>query len=92
MCADQGVYRGRLYEVDLGVSNINTNERRIHGAGPGRERFLVIYEMASLDIAAGAAWKEAQTPDDQNSIQGLGKLSNITQEMFWLDFVMYAPE
>ena len=92
MCAVQGIFRGRLYEVDLEVSNIKTNERKIHGAGPGRERFLALFEMASLDVTSSEAWKEAQMPDDQNSIERLGKLENMSQELFWLDFMMYAPE
>ena len=92
MCAIQGVYRGRLYEVDLEVSNIKTSERKIHGAGPGRERFLALFEMASLDVTSSEAWKDAQMPDDQNSIEKFGKLENMSQELFWLDFMMYAPK
>jgi len=92
MCAVEGIHRGRLYEVDLEVSNIKTNERRIHGAGPGRERFLALFEMASPDITSSEAWKEAQLPGDQDSIERSGKPENMSQELFWLDFMMYAPK
>lgn len=91
MCDVDGVYRGRLYEVDSGVSRIQTSEGKIHGAGPGRERYLAIFEMASVDIVTGAAWKAAQMPEDRDGIRKFGKLDNRSQELFWLDFMMYAP-
>lgn len=91
ICDVEGVDRGRLYEVDLEVSNIKTSERKIHGAGPGRERFLALFELASANITSSDAWKDSQMPDNQNDIERTGKLENLNQEMFWLDFMMYAP-
>jgi hypothetical protein len=91
MCAARDIYRGRLYEVDFEVSNIKTSERKIHGAGPGRERYLAIFETASLDIIQSGSWKTAQMPDDRAAVEKIGKLENTSQELFWLDFTMHAP-
>lgn len=79
-----GVYRVRLYETDDEVSNISTAERKIHGGGPGRQRFLAFYEMADIDLPAGNAWIVAM-----EGIETIMK--NIQKESYWLDFVMYAP-
>ncbi len=79
-----GVYRVRLYEMDDGVSNISTAERKIHGGGPGQQRFLTFYEMAESGLPEGKAWKEA--------MEMIGKsIRNVQTESYWLDFVMYAP-
>jgi hypothetical protein len=79
-----GVYRVRLYVVDDEVSNISTAERKIHGGGPGQQRFLAFYEMADIALPASNAWKEA--------MEGIEKIiKNVQKESYWLDFVMYAP-
>ena len=79
-----GVYRVRLYEMDDEVSNISTAERKIHGGGPGQQRFLAFYEMAEMGLSDGNAWKEA--------MERIGKsMRNVKKESYWLDFMMYAP-
>jgi hypothetical protein len=79
-----GVYRVRLYVVDDEVSNISTAEKKIHGGGPGHQRFLAFYEMAESGLPEGKAWKEA--------MEMIGKsIRNVQTESYWLDFVMYAP-
>ena len=91
LCAVQGIHRARFYEVNVEVSNIKTSEQKIHGAGPGREQYLAIFETASLDIMETESWKAAQLPNDRAFVEKFGKLDNLSQEWFWLDFMMYAP-
>jgi len=79
-----GIYRVRIFEMDDEVSNIRTEERKIHGGGPGQQRFLTFYEMAESGLPEGNAWKEA--------MEMIGKsIRNVQTESYWLDFVMYAP-
>jgi hypothetical protein len=79
-----GVYRVRLYETDDEVSNISTAERKIHGGGPGQQRFLAFYEIADIALPAGSAWKEAMEGIEK-------KMKDSQKEPYWLDFVMVAP-
>jgi hypothetical protein len=86
-----GVCRGRLYEVDPAISDLMTTERKIHAAAIGEQRFLCLYEIASLDLCASQAWRECQTGTDktQNRVK---KMDHLLQEVYWLDFTMDAPE
>ncbi len=54
----QGIYRSRLYRMDEETSHIKTEERRIHGGGPGQQTLLVLYEIASSDVPKSRAWQE----------------------------------
>jgi hypothetical protein len=47
VCRIPGVLRARLFETDEAISQIMTEERTLYGAGPGKERFLVTYELTS---------------------------------------------
>lgn len=86
-----GVYRGRIYEIDEGVSNIMTTERQIYGGGPGQQKFLALYEIASLDLPTGKVWEQAnQTGRHPQAM--LKKVQDVYEELSWLDFVMYAPK
>ncbi len=87
----QGVYRGRLYEVDPAISDLMTVERKIHGAAIGEQRFLCLYEMASLDLSASGAWRECQLGTDKTENM-VKKMDHLLQEVYWLDFTMEAPE
>lgn len=86
-----GVYRVRLYEMDEEVSNIGTAEGKIHGGGPGQQRFLAFHEMAGIGVSESNAWKDAVEGTTQGK-KIFEKLQNVQKESYWLDFVMYAPQ
>lgn len=86
-----GVHRARLYEMDDEVSNISTEERKIHGGGPGQQKFLAYYELASLDVVDSEVWKEASRGIGANGKIQI-ELQNVIRESYWLDFTMYAPK
>jgi hypothetical protein len=86
ICLIQGVYRGRLYEIDAEISGIKTEERKIHGAGPGEKRYLTLFEMYTLDILLEKAWQEAMGKEM------VKRLRDIHQESFWIDCTLCAPE
>jgi len=85
-----GVYRARLYEMDDEVSNISTEERKIHGGGPGQQKFLAYYELASLHLLDDHARKDA-APARGGYGEIQSKLEDIVTESYWLDFAMYTP-
>lgn len=86
-----GVYRARLYEMDDEVSNISTEERKIHGGGPGQQKFLAYYELADLGLLDSQAWIEASRQIEANGRAQIG-LENVRKESYWLDFAMSAPK
>lgn len=86
-----GVHRARLYEMDDEVSNISTEERKMHGGGPGQQRFLAYYELANLDLPDSQAWKTASSIFEEDAAIQIG-LENVIRESYWLDFTMYAPK
>ena len=87
-----GVNRGRLYEMDTEISNIKSEELKIHKAGLGEQRFLAIYEMESLKVATGKAWQEVKIGAVPLKKKLLQRLRDIHQELFWINFSMLAPE
>lgn len=91
ICTIQGVYRGRLYEVDEEVSTVMTAERQIYGGGPGQQKYLAIYETASLDLPSGQAWQEVQQTGER-SLAMLKRCWDVYEELSWLEFVVYAPD
>jgi hypothetical protein len=91
VCGLPGVYRGRLYESDLETSNINTEERKVHRAESGEQRFLAIYEILSLDLCAGEN-RQGVPMDTERSKSMLKKLIRVDRQFYWHDFTMYAPE
>jgi len=82
----QGVHRGRLYRVDEETSHIKTEERRIHGGGPGQQTLLVLYEVASSDVPKSRAWQELDRRAEHTK-----RMKDVRYESYWLDFLMYAP-
>jgi hypothetical protein len=38
------VERVRLYKVDAAIGGLATNERKVHGGGPGKQKYLVLIE------------------------------------------------
>ncbi len=88
ICRIPGVRRARLYEADEAVSHIMTEERKLYGAGPGKERFLAAYELTSAEIPDSAGWKEAFA----GSPPALAKEMKIGhQDLFALEFTIYPP-
>jgi hypothetical protein len=85
-----GVHRGRLYEMDDEVSNITTEERKIHGGKPGLQRFLAFYEISSLDLLGSKEWKESAEWIGDQTLSN--PLEDAQKESYWLDFSMYAPQ
>ena len=82
----QGVHRGRLYRVDKEISHIKTEERKIHGGGPGQQKLLVLYEVASLDVLKSRVWQELDRKAEHTK-----RMEDVRYESYWLDFVLYAP-
>jgi hypothetical protein len=85
-----GVYRARLYGVDPSISGIMSTERQIYTPGIVRQRFLGLYEIESLDVPASEAWKECQI-GTAGSEKFKRQVSDILQEVYWIDFAMNAP-
>ena len=88
ICLIPGIYRGRLYKMDEKVSHIQTEERKIHGGGPGQQKFLVLYEIASLDVPNSKAWQELYRAVGNKMLK---KIEDVRSEFYWIDFMMYAP-
>jgi len=82
----QGVHRGSLYRVDEEISHIKTEERKIHGGGPGQQKVLALYEIASSDVPNSSAWQELYRRAEHTK-----RMEDVQYESYWLDFVMYAP-
>jgi hypothetical protein len=82
----EDVHRGRFYRLDKEISHLKTEERKIHGGGPGQQNFLVLYEIASLDVLRRGDWKSLHKGPEHSQ-----KLEDVRYESYWLDFVMYAP-
>jgi hypothetical protein len=88
IAAIPGVYRARLYGVVSSISGIMSTERQIYTPGTVGQRFLCLYEIGSLDVSAGRAWRKCQ----KDAGKGKKVIDPVVQEMYWLDFVMDAPE
>ncbi len=81
------VYRSRFYAIDEKISNIMTKERAIYGGGPGRQKYLLVFELASQFAPRESAWREI----DQRHGGMLDSLTDKYEEYSFLEFVMYAP-
>lgn len=85
-----GIYQGRLYEIDADTSEIVTAEQKISGSRPGEQNFLTLYDLASLDsIQSNVFQKALEVPGSDKKL--IGKIRDIIREVYWLDFAMYAP-
>lgn len=91
ICTLPGVYRGRLYESCPEISNIRTEERKLHGSGPAKQRFLALYAISSFDLVNNKAWQEISTGTERNT-KMQKQLENVKEELYWLHFTMEAPE
>ena len=88
--AVEGVHRARLYQAVPEISNLKTAERQVHGAAPGSQQFLAMYEMHAPDIPHTDAWREAARGTDW-SARIVTELRDMERERYWLDFAMWAP-
>jgi hypothetical protein len=87
-----GVFRGRLYEVNTEISNIITEEQKIYGRmKTERQRFLALIEIASINLPESKVWQDIYLESSHRS-KSLQKMKNVREELYWLRFVMYAPE
>lgn len=87
LTAVPGVYRGRLWEADTAISQIQTREKKSH---PGHQRFLALYEMNSPDIPSSEQWKDAARGTEW-SARMVGSLQDLTRNVYWLHFCLWAP-
>ena len=89
-CRIPGVHRGRLYRVDENVSLIQTAERKIHGGGPGQQKYLAFFEVAAPDVAETSAWQN-HIMEVESSNGKMNGIRDVRYQSYWLDFVMYSP-
>ncbi len=85
-----GVLRARLYEIDEGISNIPTEERKLYSAGPGKQKYLATYEIVAPEIPRSIPWQEAFAGSTQNaSVLRAIKMDHC--DLFELEFTIYSP-
>jgi hypothetical protein len=85
------VGRARLYRVDEKISDIVTEERKIYGVGPKRrQRFLALVEMTSALLPEKDVCRDLCRQDHQGG-KRVNMIKNISEERYWLRFVMQAP-
>ncbi len=82
------VYRCRLFQIDEEISNIMTGERGIYGGGPGQQKYLLFFELASQYLPKERDW---QAINDQY-LSKLEYLKDKYEEYSFLEFVLYTPE
>ena len=90
LCAVEGSLRGRLYRADRKVSNVATEERKVHGADTGDQEFLAMYEILRPDIPDSDVWKEAARGTEWSK-EMVSALRDVSFERYWLDFALWAP-
>ncbi len=90
LCGVKGVHRARLYRAEPEISKIMTAERRVHGAAPGSQRFLAMYEIDAPTIPNSNGWREAARDTDW-SANMVAALRDMERERYWLDFALWAP-
>jgi hypothetical protein len=91
LCTVPGVLRARVYRAQEAISQIVTEERRVHGASPGTQLLLSLYELASSDIPTSQAWREAAWGTSW-SAHMVASLRDVERERYWLDFVLWVPD
>ncbi len=86
-----GVYRGRLYESRPELSQIPTTERKLHGSGPAKQRFLGLYEISSRDFGESKAWQGFKAGAEQKKSMK-NQMLDLKEEFYWLHFTMVSAE
>lgn len=90
LCALEPVLRARLFRRAEEISDLKTEETEMQGKQEGQQAFLAFFEMSSPDLIGGDAWKEAAAGTER-SAEMLKNLSDPVREIWWWDFVKYAP-
>lgn len=85
-----GVYQARFYKSDQEISNIPTEERKLHGSLPAQQQFLALYAVSSLDFVNSKPWQEMSGTVQNKKMPK--KMENLKEELYWLHFTMDAPE
>lgn len=82
------VIRIRFYEIDEKISSIMTGERQIYGGGPGRQKYLLVFETVTQFASRADDWRQV----DAKYGDLLERFTDRYEEHSFLEFVMYAPE
>ncbi|MEE9241508.1 MAG: hypothetical protein V3U53_10020 [bacterium] len=90
LCALESVLRARLFRRAEKISDTKTEETKMQGEQEGQQAFLAFFEMSSPGLIGGDAWKEAAAGTGR-SAEMLKKLEGPFREIWWWDFVKYAP-
>ncbi len=85
-----GVLRASFYEIDEGISQIMTEERKLYSAGPGKQRFLATYELKAEEIPRSKAWREAFVGSGAYE-KTLREMKVGHRDLFALEFTIYPP-
>ncbi|NVM03600.1 MAG: hypothetical protein HWN67_14820 [Candidatus Helarchaeota archaeon] len=88
LSALSNVYRSRLYQIDEKISNIMTGEREIYGGGPGQQKYLLIFELASQYLPKETEWQRI----NEENLDKIQYFKNKFEEYSFLEFVLYAPK
>jgi hypothetical protein len=76
------VERVRLYKVDAAIRNMATNERKVHGGGPGKQRYLVLIEESLPSKADDTVISRTDAAIGGNAPQR----ENEDCSQYWLEF------
>jgi hypothetical protein len=76
------VERVRLYKIDAAIGNMATNERKVHGGGPGKQRYLVLIEESLPPKADHTVISRADEAMGANAPQR----ENEDCNQYWLEF------
>ncbi len=90
LCALEGVMRGRVFKRDPALSGLETEETRIHEMKTIDWGFVALYELSTTAPLGTDAWKEAAAGTER-SAEMIQKLLDPVREIWWWDFVKYAP-
>ena len=78
------VERVRLYKVDAAIGNIQTSERKVHGGGPGKQKYFVLVESSLPPKADHTVISRVDAALGGNVPQR----ENEDCEEYWLEFAL----
>jgi hypothetical protein len=85
-----GVNQARFYQSSTEISNIPTEERKMHGSYAAKEQFLALYAVSSLNFVNSKAWQEFSATAQNKKLAK--KIESLKEEMYWLHFTLDAPK
>jgi len=82
LAARRGVTRVRLWENRRHITNLGSEESRIYGSGPGRQRFALFVECSERP--------ELPEPSSLPGLDGASRAAHddVIPEVGWLDFAL----